>query len=415
LGPASRASRLLVADAIGSHGIAAAYQLAWLDNLLQRVRRMPPLVAMAIRNLARRSARNLITISFSAAATASLLAALSTSRSVNLAIEQIFTTYRADAWIWLNEYVSTHYAGSLRAMEDVDRAEAWVLQDAWVNLAPVRLWGLPADTTLYAPDIVEGRWYRPDERTAMVISTDLAESYRIGVGDRVQVDTGETTREFQVVGLAVDNAIFLGGATAGKAFIARETVESMLQRRGIGYFYALSLTPEARADPDAALNRIERRFRYLRPVTESAQRDMESAGEQSRLLSISLYAMTILIAIAGGLGVANTLTLNVLERRREIGVMRAIGASNRNLIQLFLTEGLVMGLLSWILGTIIAYPAGRLLLLLLEGVLFEIPYIFAPTLVLLGGAFSTLLAVSASLLPALGAAQLPTQEALRYE
>jgi putative ABC transport system permease protein len=300
-------------------------------------------------------------------------------------------------------------------MDQVERAEAWVLQDAWVDLAPVRLWGLPADTTLYAPDIARGRWYRPDERTTMVISTDLAESRGIDVGDRVQVDTGEAIREFDVVGVVVDNAIFLGGATAGKAFVPRETVESMLQRRGIGYFYALSLAARAREEPDAALNRIERRFRYLRPVTESAQRDMESAGEQSRLLSISLYAMTILIAIAGGLGVANTLTLNVLERRREIGVMRAIGATNRSLTQLFLTEGLVMGLLSWLLGILIAYPAGRLLLLLLEDVLFEIPYVFPPALILVGGAFSTVLAIGASLLPALGAAQLPTQEALRYE
>ena len=415
LGPAGRASRLLVAEAIGSHGITASYQLAWLDGLLARLGRVPPLVAMAARNLARRSARNVITICFTAAATASLLAALSTSRSVNLAIEGIFDTYRADAWIWLNEYVSTHFAGSLRAMDEVERAEAWISRDAWVDLAPVRLWGLPADTTLYAPDIVKGRWYDPSEPTAMVISTDLAESQGIAVGDRVQVDVGETLREFEVVGLTVDNAIFLGGATAGKAFVPRETIESMLQLRGFAYFYALSLTPEAQGEPEAALNRIERRFRYLRPVTESAQRDMESAGEQSRLLSISLYAMTILIAIAGGLGVANTLTLNVLERRREIGVMRAIGASNRNLIQLFLTEGVIMGLLSWILGILIAYPAGRLLLLLLEGVLFEIPFVFPPGLVLVGGAFSTLLAVAASLLPALGAAQMSTQDALRYE
>ena len=413
-GPARHAAEIPVRDALGSHGISSAYKQAFLDGVLQRLR-VSPLGAMALRNLARRAGRNAITVLFTAAATGALLAAQSTGDSVNQSIEQIFGTYRADAWIWLNEVVSNHFTGSLRAMSEVELAEAWTLADAWVSLAKVRLWGLPANTLLYKPDILAGRWLLPEERTTAVISTDLADARGIGVGDTIQVDTGQAMRSFRVVGLAVDNAIFLGGAVAGKVFVPRETVEHMIGRAGRGYFFALGLTPEANEAPDMALNRIERHFRYLRPVTESAQRDMESALQQSRLLGISLYVMTILIAAAGGLGIMNTLTLNVLERRREIGVMRAIGAGNADLVQVFVVEGLALGVLSWLLGLFLAYPAGRLLLFLLEGVLFEIEYVFGLHLILVGGVFATLLAVGASLVPALGAARLPAQEALRYE
>ena len=420
LGPARQAAALPVSEALGSHGIASAYQQNALDRLLLRARRVPALVAMAVRNLARRRSRHLLTVLFVAAATAALLAAQSTGESVNKAIEQIFATYHADAWVWLNEFVSNHFEAELLALPEVRHAEAWSLSDGWVRYAKVRLWGLPADTRLYRPQIVAGRWFQPGESEAVVVSTDLAAARDIRLGDILEVDTAESpqdkaAREFRVVGLARDNAIFLGGAVAGKVFMPRETVERMAERLGLGYFFAIGLNEVNPEAIDAALTKIERRFRYLRPVTESAYRDMASARQQSRLLSIALYVMTVLIAFAGGLGVLNTQTLNVLERRREIGVMRAIGASNTHLAQVFITEGLALGVLSWLLGLVLAYPAAHLLLRLLSSVLFHIDLIFAPRLVLIGAAFAILLATLASLLPALSAAHLPAQEALRYE
>ena len=96
--------------------------------------------------------------------------------------------------------------------------------------------------------------------------------------------------------------------------------------------------------------------------------------------------------------------------------MRAIGASNGNLVQVFLAEGLILGLLSGLLGLLLAYPAASVLLRFLSGVLFEIRLYFSarsgpdwrcPS--------STLLTAVASVLPALGAARFPAQEALRYE
>jgi putative ABC transport system permease protein len=415
LGPARRAANITVHEAIGSHGITSAYEENWLDQLLERLRHVPPLVMMALRNLRRRAGRQLLTLLFSAAATAALLAAQSTQTSVNQAIAGIFDTYRADAYVWLNEVVSNQFATQVVGMQEVADAEPWTLTDAWIRFAEVRLWGLPADTRLYDAEVVAGRWFRRGEWGAVVVSTDLAESKDIRVGDIVEVDTGQASRDFRVVGLAVDNAIFLGGPLAGKVFAPRETVERMIDRQDRGYFFAVDLAAEGMEATDIALNDLERRFRTLRPVTESAQRDMASARQQSRLLTIALYVMTVLIALAGGLGVMNTLTLNVLERRREIGVMRAIGASNRNLIQIFVTEGLTIGVLSWLVGLALAYPVGRLLLRLLETVLFDIPFIFGPELVLIGGAFAVLLSTTASLVPALGAARLPAQEALHYE
>jgi putative ABC transport system permease protein len=113
--------------------------------------------------------------------------------------------------------------------------------------------------------------------------------------------------------------------------------------------------------------------------------------------------------------VLNTLTLNVLERRREIGVLRAIGAVDANLVQVFLTEGLALGLGGWIVGVLIGYPLGQLLVNLMQSVLFHIDYIFSPTMVLASLVFALAIAILASLAPALGAARLRVGQVLRYE
>jgi putative ABC transport system permease protein len=71
--------------------------------------------------------------------------------------------------------------------------------------------------------------------------------------------------------------------------------------------------------------------------------------------------MAILIAIVGGLGLMGTMSINVLERTREIGVMRAVGASDGSVLKIFMVEGLFIGVLSWLVGVILALPIGKLL------------------------------------------------------
>ena len=404
-----------VKEALGSFGITSTYGQGRLDRLLQRISGLPPVAAMAVRNLARRTARNTITLLVVALATAGLLAAQSTNASIRRAIQSVFATYNADAWIWFAEPVGREFAGMIRAVDEVREVEAWSLADAWVNYRRARLWGVPPDSTLYNEVLQAGRWYREGENDALVVSADLAAEMGIRVGDVIEVEVSEGARNFRVVGIAVDNSIFLGAAIAGKVFAPAEVVDRMRGRQGLADLFAIRLQSSDPRAVDEALARLERRFRRLRPATESAHSDMAAAQRPARLLSLALYAMVLLVALIGAIGVLNTLTLNVLERRREIGVMRAIGAEDVNLVQAFLTEGLSLGLAGWALGLLLGYPLGRLFVQLMEQVLFQIDFVFAPELFLISFLFAVALVALASLGPALGAARLPAAEALRYE
>jgi putative ABC transport system permease protein len=78
------------------------------------------------------------------------------------------------------------------------------------------------------------------------------------------------------------------------------------------------------------------------------------------IVMLFLLSMAILLAVVGGLGLMGALSIKVIERKREIGVLRAIGATDGAILGLFLTEGVSLGIASWFLGALLAFPLSRL-------------------------------------------------------
>ena len=130
-----------------------------------------------------------------------------------------------------------------------------------------------------------------------------------------------------------------------------------------------------------------------------------------------LLAMGFLIAAVGALGLMGTMSTNVLERTREIGVMRAIGASDGAVQRIVVVEGILIGLLSWLVGGALAYPVGALLSGAVGRVLFQasLPYTFSASGVFTWLAIVIVLAGVASFLPAWNASRLTVREVLAYE
>ena len=125
----------------------------------------------------------------------------------------------------------------------------------------------------------------------------------------------------------------------------------------------------------------------------------------------------MLIATVGGLGLMGTMTMNVLERRREIGVMRALGASDRTVERIFISEGLVIGLLSWMGGMVMAQPMSRIMSYQIGVSLLQFPlsYTFSFAGAAIWLLVVLLISYLASYLPARNAANLRIREILAYE
>jgi putative ABC transport system permease protein len=124
----------------------------------------------------------------------------------------------------------------------------------------------------------------------------------------------------------------------------------------------------------------------------------------------------VILATVGVIGLSGTMIINVLESTREIGVMRAIGASHRSIYQVFVTEGIVIGVLSWIGGLILSWPMSYGLVVMLEGAIgIQLTYAFSWEAV--GGWLVIVAAISAvaSLIPAYRASQVSVRDAISYE
>ena len=130
-----------------------------------------------------------------------------------------------------------------------------------------------------------------------------------------------------------------------------------------------------------------------------------------------LGIMGKLIIIVGGLGLASTMSLGVLERTREIGVMRAIGADHRSIFTMIQVEGLVIALLSWVAAIPLSVPMSVLLARAFGRIMFPVPARLQPEIdgVIVWLAVAVAVSVAACAWPAMRAMRIPTARALAYE
>lgn len=135
------------------------------------------------------------------------------------------------------------------------------------------------------------------------------------------------------------------------------------------------------------------------------------------MIYVFLVVMSCILVGVGGLGLMTTMSLNVLERRREMGVLRAIGATPRAVWLIVVAEGGVISLLGWALATLAAWPVSKGVGDFLVTRMFKTPlaFVFEPSGVLVWLAVSLLLGAAASFLPAWHASRRPVREAIGYE
>ncbi len=132
-------------------------------------------------------------------------------------------------------------------------------------------------------------------------------------------------------------------------------------------------------------------------------------GEVTNLLALFLGGIAAISLIVGGIGVANTMFMSVLERTREVGILKALGMRDSEILLLFLFEAAAIGLVGGLIGVLLSFALSGLL-----GVL-GVPSRITLELVALGLFFSMLVGIVSGVVPARNAARLEPVEALRYE
>ncbi|MGB7537556.1 MAG: FtsX-like permease family protein [Anaerolineales bacterium] len=422
--PILRGSRISVREAITDFGISAReFGRGSFERLLARLRFLPRLSLLAIRNSFRRRMRAALTVLTLAAAGTSFITAMTVYASMNGSVDAKFAAIRYDVMFAFNrpyplEQLQSEFGAfpGLRKVEYWGGARAAIVRsdgltgNAFMVIAPNAGTGLVAQIP-----VVEGRWLLPSDRNALVVNQGVvSENPGLGLGDAVKLRLGKQESDWTIVGIAWE---MMSGATA---YANREYLNEGTGLGDSALFLVGQSTDRGEANVAAVTRAMEARLKENSMDVASTTRltDLRTAIENHLLILASfLLLMSILVLIVGGLGLASTLSINVLERRREIGVLRAVGASGRDIALLVAGEGMMLGVISWILAVIAAEPAGRWITWTFGMTFFNVPldFTYSVTGVLVWLGVVLLFAAGASLIPAYDASRAPVQEALVYE
>lgn len=262
----------------------------------------------------------------------------------------------------------------------------------------------------------------------IIVSRALAEAGGYAVGDRLTLisQTGQgTTQEARIAGIFAPPPLMGGGsAQMPDQFIgmfwrdltALDGAQVETEPLPAGYFLT---TPDDSPTVDAIddlADRVNEVFVeqgipiFAFNFVELTQQISDGFFTFQAILS----AVAGLIALVGALGLLTTLSMSVFERQKEIGVMRSIGASSRTVAAQFLTEGLVVGVVSWIVGIPLMVLI-QLLLLNITGFSETFPFELSPEAVVVGLVGILIVTTIASLWPSLGAARKTVSDILRYQ
>ncbi len=413
--PAWQGTRVSALELLRNYGVRADYGVGVVQRALARLRGTTAMVAMAIRNTWRRRVRSTITVLVIGIGTAAFIGTQALNASLTHTIDNLYATYATDAWISFPKPYAPAFTSELRRDPDIVAAEGWVRDDAYVFQSLTDLWGMPADTGLYLHPMTEGRWYSAHEPYEAVVTANLARRFNLHAGDSITAVVRKREQTYAIVGVVDDESTYLGSHSTGKLFMTPENANTLRGRSNIADVFAVRFTDSSPAGVNAAVRRLEAQFRPLGPQSLASYEDRASTQSTVRILSVLLLAMVIVVAVIGVMGLVNTLVLNITERRRELGILRAIGAGGDALLRLLVSEGLLLGMIGYLIGLVGGYALAHYLVRLAGTQLFKMQFTLAPSVLLLTGVMTLAVAAGASVAPGLLAARLRPIEAVRYE
>jgi putative ABC transport system permease protein len=274
----------------------------------------------------------------------------------------------------------------------------------------------PADSTLVTPILVAGRWFQPGDRKAIAISEGLLEKFPdLEPGQTIRLKINGKEDDWPIVG------IFQFVNQQGLiAYSTYEYIAPLVHMSNRSFSYRIVTDKH---NPDYQQMMGEKLDAYFRDLNfdvsqaRTGQSTLKTASESLDILVTFLLIMALLTALVGSMGLTGTMGMNVLERTREIGVMRSIGAVDKEIMRTVIVEGVVIGGISWFLGALLSFPFTYLLSTIISLAIFESPIAVKFTyqgfiiwlLVVL------VLSAVASVLPARKAARLTIREVLAYE
>ena len=430
LAPVIAATRLTVQAAMQDRNVSRDMPSASkAQHWLLRVASRDAAFTLALRNVLRRRFRFLMTMLLLSGAGAMFLTSMNLRAAWENNVTQAAADRKFDLELRLGAAVPAdrlmRLIGSVAA---VRRTEGWSISMAALagegglsisrrypdgGHGSLAMRAAPASTTLVALTMLGGRWLRPDETGAAVLNNQALATVFPGakVGSMITVKTEENTRSFKVVGLVRD--ILAPGAVYVTAADFAEATGSG------GAVNAVRIALVDKAQVSSAASAISAALAAAGiEVTASLTAKSFSAAQGAHIYILvwALGFIAAMMAVVGLLGLASSLGNSVLERTREFGVMRTLGASSGAVVRSVLYEGILTALASVLVAVAVAALPSAVVGAMLASISNQdISLELSPAAAALWFAVAICAALTASYIPATRAARLTIKQTLEWE
>ena len=423
--------RITPSEAMSSYSVGrrqfGAHWVGWVvsgSNLwLMRHLPMRPML-LSIRNMFRNQGRLALTLLTLTLGSATFLSVFNVRASLTKTVDDMVAWFNTDLMITLDRsYRAEKIQQEALGVPGVTGTDVWLQAPARLvrpdgsessmmyMFAPT----VTEESQIVSPVMVQGRWLLAEDQNAVVVpSALLRDEPHLKLGGEMVLKIDGKERPLKIVGT------YIGSSFAAMIFTPYDFLAKATNRVGEADALMVSTQTHDVDSVEAWSNAIEKHLDSLGvKIGTVSSMNTERADAEAIFDAIValLFVMAVLLALVGGLGLMGTMSINVLERTREIGVLRAIGASNRGVAQVFIREGIMIGIASWMLGALLAIPMSRALNAAAGNAMMGMPlsYSYSMPGLWVWLAIVILLSALASYIPARNATRMTVREVLAYE
>ncbi len=430
--PILRTSRITVREIISDYGTSReAFGSHGLDGWLSRIRGIDNTLLLALRNTFRRRGRLLLTLGLLAAAGGMFMTGINVKAGWENFLAEGVSSRHYDLEIRLNSPQPEQTVFSaVASIPGVQQVEAWNLMPTAVDrsdgLDIVRTYpdgghgsfmlrSAPPESTLIESPILSGRWLQAGDTDGIALNQLAAAFFPdVKVGDPIRLTANGRTAAFHVVGIVRQIM------TPAAAYVIPDT---FADATGLPTSSTNGLRIVMKVHDADTINAVTGQIGHalaaknIRVKVFIPKTVLEGASDAHVYIFIySLIFMAVVMAVVGALGLMSSMGTSVIERTREFGVMRAIGAKSHTVLRNVISEGLFIGLMSWFLAVALSIPPTLVVDNLIGGMFSRVPLTLIVSSLSLGVWFLVILlgSIAASAYPAWQASRLTVRETLAY-
>jgi putative ABC transport system permease protein len=421
--PVIRGTRVTTQEALNDIGMKEDSRgSSFVERILVWFQKLSPLqrtYLLAIRNAIRHKGRLAQTLFVLIIGTALFISVLTVNNSVEATLDNFLNYHQYDVSVgMMRPYRTEKLESAALQIQGVEYVESWTIDSAMIQRLDdtesnhYRLYAVPVASELIDPQLINGRWLMEDDVNDIVINSDVFDKEpELMLGDFLTIEIGGYETSGKLVGVVRTDS------QGPSIYMDLNDYANVTNTRGRATNVQIVANLEDQIELEQTLYRVfEAMGLEISEARTSSQLVQRNQLMFTLIISV-LIIMALLLAGVGGLGLSTTMSINILERIREIGVLRAIGASNISVRWVVLLEGLFIGVLSWTIGTLLSIPISIIFSEQVGIALLKIPLNYHYSILgMVVWLFAVMfIAVAASLGPARNAERLTIREVLSYE